>query len=121
VIPKLFLYFFLAYIIILAIVMALLEIQIEGENGWAAKLPTWRIRKGFWPKILGHEVTGYHTYLNLWILLFLHFPILFIGWSWPFELLILGGYFILFAVEDFLWFMFNPAVGPKKFYLYAKC
>ncbi len=116
--PNLFLY--LVYVLALAIVMALLEIQIEGEHGWAGELPTWRIRQGLWPKILGHEVTGYHTYLNLWIMLFLHLPILFAGWSWSFELLIIGTYSILFVIEDFLWFVFNPAVGWKRYYQFAK-
>jgi len=30
------------YIFVMATVLALLEIQIEGANGWARNLPTWR-------------------------------------------------------------------------------
>jgi len=34
------------YFYIIAIFLAILEIQIEGKHGWAEKLPTWRPRPG---------------------------------------------------------------------------
>ena len=33
--------------IVMAYIMAKLEIEIEGQHGWAAKLPTWRIKNKF--------------------------------------------------------------------------
>ena len=52
-----------AYFFLIALVLAHLEIQIEGPHGWAEKLPTWRwdsrrIRRWF-----GKPVTGYHLCL----------------------------------------------------------
>lgn len=36
------------FVIIVSVVYALLEIQIEGEDGWAGKLPTWKIKNPFY-------------------------------------------------------------------------
>lgn len=30
------------YVFIMALVLAILEVQIEGINGWAKNIPTWR-------------------------------------------------------------------------------
>lgn len=37
------------YIFIMATVLAILEIQIEGKHGWAKNLPTWRPSKNLGP------------------------------------------------------------------------
>jgi len=34
--------FKVVYFYLIGFFLAILEIQIEGEHGWAAKLPTWR-------------------------------------------------------------------------------
>ncbi len=111
-------YFYLIYLVFLAAILALLEIQIEGENGWAKNLPTWRIKGTWLNKISGRaELTGYHTFLSLFILAFLHFPFVFFGsWNWLLELRILGSFLILTATEDFLWFVFNPHFSLKRFF-----
>ena len=44
---------FLVYILALAVILALWEIQIEGKNGWAEKLPCWRIEKGWIVRVMG--------------------------------------------------------------------
>jgi len=30
------------YLFVVALVLAFLEVQIEGKHGWASKLPTWK-------------------------------------------------------------------------------
>jgi hypothetical protein len=52
----------------LALLLANVEVQIEGSAGWAANLPTWRIEDGwlldlFWG---GRPMTGYHVYIFSW-------------------------------------------------------
>src|SRR6476469_4487627 len=78
-----------AYFFFIALILAHLEIQIEGPHGWAEKLPTWRwdgpgVRRWF-----GKPVTGYHLCLVMFILLTV---------TW-----------------DFLWFACNRHFGVGKF------
>ena len=55
-------------------IFALLEIQIEGENGWASKLPTWKLKNPFQKIINWPYITGYHIYLNLLFITVLQLP-----------------------------------------------
>lgn len=100
----------------LCFLLALLEVQIEGANGWAAQLPTWR---SFDPRITwifgGKPITGYHVYLNLLLLTFFHFPLVMTGFSWRKETRLLSAYIILTVVWDFLWFVVNPHFGMTKY------
>ena len=69
------------YFFAIAFVLAQLEIQIEGPHGWAAKLPTWRLDG---PRVLrwaGKPITGYHVFLMTFILLFIHLPMVYLGFS----------------------------------------
>ena len=112
--------FFIAYFglaTLCATLFSLLEIQIEGKNGWAGKLPTWRMKPRWLRYMPGawYELTGYHTYLWLLLLSLVHLPYLFIPFSWGLELLILSFYGLMLGMEDFLWFALNPHYGLKKF------
>jgi len=103
-----------AYFFLIALVLAHLEIQIEGPHGWAEKLPTWRwdsrrIRRWF-----GKPVTGYHLCLIALILLFVHVPQLYDG-SWEREADLLAMFFFLTATWDFLWFVCNRHFGVRRF------
>ena len=110
------------YIFILATVLAILEIQIEGEHGWAKNLPTWRPRENLWfvkiySKVMGgREVTGYHMTMFSLVLLIFHLPYVF---GLPFtidrELRTLSFYFIFIGLWDFLWFVLNPHYPLSKF------
>lgn len=52
--------FFFLFILTASILMALFEIQVEGKNGWAADLPTWRSNNKWLYKFMGNRpVTGY--------------------------------------------------------------
>lgn len=97
-----------------ATVLALLEIQIEGKHALAAKLPTWRIKSRFFPR---HPwiATGYHIYLWLLLFVLMHMPFVFIQWGMRQESVLLSMYVLVLGLEDFLWFVFNPHYGLRKF------
>lgn len=110
------------FILVTAIFLAILEIQIEGPAGWAKNLPTWRSNpKKLYTKIFcfimnKEELTGYH--LSLWalMLLFFHAPLFWgVSWSISLETDFIASFFLFWVLEDFLWFIFNPAFGIKKF------
>lgn len=109
--------YFLA-LIAAAAVFAQLEIQIEGEAGWATSLPTWR-RENRWTRLLfGHRpLTGYHLYIHLFVFLLLHLPyaLSLVFPSLPAELRILSFIVLFWILEDFFWFVLNPGYGLKRF------
>jgi hypothetical protein len=109
--------FFVA-VTVAAAVFALLEIEIEGDAGWAASLPTWRFENRWTRRLLGaRAVTGYHVYVHLFVLLAVHLPFL-IGiaaFSWRAEFRILAFLVLFWILEDFLWFVFHRAWGLKRF------
>jgi hypothetical protein len=101
---------------VLAVVFALFEIQIEGKDGWATKLPCWRKEDGLIVKLSGgRPITGYHIVMVSFVILIFHFPFLFAQWTLATELLVLGLLFETFLLEDFFWFVFNPYFGLKRF------
>lgn len=108
---------FIFFILLASFVLAMLEIQIEGKDGWAQNLPTWRMKNKFTRLLYGDlELTGYHFWLILTLLWFLHSVfILTSAWSLSLELIILSAFCFIWMVEDFLWFVLNPAYGIKKF------
>jgi hypothetical protein len=106
----------LIFMIFLAFILALWEIQIEGKDGWAAKLPGWRIDKGWLMKLTGgRPLTGYHVYMTLFLISMVHLPFFFVSWSWRLESLLLGFYVGMVFLEDFFWFLLNPFFGIKNF------
>jgi hypothetical protein len=103
-----------AYFFVIALVLAHLEIQIEGPHGWAEKLPTWRWDSRAVRRWFGKPITGYHFYLVTLILLFVHVPQLY-GGSWEREADLLAMFFLLAATWDFLWFACNRHFGVHRF------
>ena len=111
------------YVFMLSLTMALMEIQIEGKNGWARELPTWRaspnskIFRVFSMIMPGKDLTGYHMLFFILIVMIFHFPYV---QGLPFTLLnwlmTLSLMFLCMLMEDFLWFIFNPAFGIHKFF-----
>jgi hypothetical protein len=62
-----------AFMVFLAFILALWEIQIEGKDGWAAKLPCWRLEKGWLVKLTGgRPITGYHLFMTLFLIAMVH-------------------------------------------------
>jgi hypothetical protein len=106
----------LAFMVFLAVILALWEIQIEGKDGWAANLPAWRIEKGWLLKVTGgRPLTGYHLFMTLFLIAAVHLPLFFAPWSWRLESLLIGFYLGMVLLEDFFWFVFNPHYGIKSF------
>jgi hypothetical protein len=110
------------YIFLFCLVLAAFEIQIEGKNGWAAKLPTWRPGPDQWSAKIyrlimsGKELTGYHLLVYAFVLTFLHYPY-FAGqdWNWSAGLKTLAFFFLISITWDFLWFVLNPHYGVRRF------
>jgi hypothetical protein len=108
----------LFWVLLLGIFFAKTEIQIEGANGWAASLPTWRIEKHllldiFWG---GRAMTGYHAWVFSFMFLVFHLPQVLQGhFSWRMEARCISALMIFWIAEDFLWFILNPAFGIGRF------
>jgi len=110
--------FFLVLLLASSAVFAMLEIQIEGPEGWAKHLPTWRIDNRI-TRILfdSKPMTGYHFYALLFLFCIGHLPyaVAALSYSWAVELRILAFMCFFWVVEDFFWFLLNPAYGLTKF------
>lgn len=73
---------YLIFIVVIAAVLAQWEIQIEGKDGWAAKLPCWRKEEGLIVKLNGgRPFTGYHFWMMIFMIIMLYFPALFTDWT----------------------------------------
>jgi len=113
---------YVVYLFVVVTIFAILETQIEGKDGWAKNLPCWRPKpSSFAAKLYaafmnGKELTGYHAAIFPLPLLILHFPFV-AGTSWTFvrELETISIYFLMAVAWDFLWFLWNPAYGLKRF------
>ncbi len=108
----------IGWVALLGLFFAMTEIQIEGANGWASSLPTWRIEKHWLLDIFwgGRAMTGYHAWVFPFMFLVFHFPLVANGtFSWRLEARCVGSLMIFWIIEDFLWFLINPAYGWAKF------
>ena len=110
--------FLLGWVALLGLFFAMTEIQIEGANGWAVALPTWRIEKHWLLDIFwgGRPMTGYHAWVFPFMFLAFHLPQAIHGaFSWRLEARCLGSLMIFWIIEDFLWFVLNPSFGMARF------
>jgi hypothetical protein len=104
-----------------ALLFALVEIEIEGADGWADKLPTWYRVRPWYARLLaavlsGKPVTGYHLTMLPLSLVSFHLGLAFgLPWSWTAEARILASYLVFNVVWDFLWFLLNPPFGWRRF------
>src|SRR4051812_4427103 len=96
----------------------MVEIQIEGGQGWAAHLPTWRIENR-WTRLFfrSRPLTGYHFYAHLFVLSMVHAPfgLGLAPFTWRGEARVLAFLILFWIAEDFLWFVLNPSFGLRKF------
>jgi multisubunit Na+/H+ antiporter MnhC subunit len=106
---------------VLALVLGLVEIEIEGPYGWAEKLPTpYRVSgplaRLFGLILGGKPLTGYNLLIFVATLLFFHLPFAFgAPWTAARELAVLAAWVSWSALWDFLWFAHNPAYGWRRF------
>jgi hypothetical protein len=96
---------------------ALIEIQVEGSGGWAANLPTWRLKSTWWQRLFpGRPLTGYHLGIIAFIAIVAHLPFAFgLPWDWKAELRAIAFVLFFWVAEDFLWFVLNPHFGIRRF------
>ena len=109
---------FIAVLMAASALFALVEIQIEGPNGWATSLPTWRVDNKWTRRFYsGKPLTGYHLYIQLFTLTSVHLPfaIGLLPLTWRAEARVLSFFILFWVLEDFLWFILNPAFGLKRF------
>jgi hypothetical protein len=105
---------------LVAMSIAIFEIELEGKYGWAEKSATWS-RKFMPPKAFrlfsgARVLTGYHLFLNIFLLLFMHSPFFFgLEFTVIAELNLLATYLVWTIFWDFLWFILNPYYGWKRF------
>jgi hypothetical protein len=101
--------------------LAGIEIEIEGGNGWAERLPTWWYKRGRFGKLFGfvmggRPLTGYHVFAFTIPMLLLHLPFVSgVEWTLSGELLVIGTYFALAVIWDYIWFVLNPAYTVRRF------
>lgn len=110
---------YVVWVLVLALFFAQVEIQIEGAHGWASQLPTWRIEKHWLLDIFwgGRPLTGYHAWVFSFMALVFFMPLAFNGrWTWRDAGQALGGLMLFWVVEDFGWFVMNPAYGFERFH-----
>ena len=105
------------YLLLLAAVLAKLELQIEGnKQGWAARLPCWKIENNFINWLLGNKpLTGYHLWLMITFFIVFHGYFLFIPWTLSKELYTLGYFSLFWVAEDWFWFLENSYYGLRNF------
>ncbi|MCI0529141.1 MAG: hypothetical protein L0Y56_17025 [Nitrospira sp.] len=109
----------LGWVGLLGFFFAEVEIQIEGGAGWAANLPTWRVEEHWLLDIFwgSRPLTGYHAWVFSFMALIFHLPVFVYGhWTLKVEARIFGCLMAFWVIEDFLWFMLNPAFGLVKFH-----
>jgi hypothetical protein len=104
-----------------ALLMALLEIEIEGRHGWAERLPTW-YRTGGPAARVYHAIggmrplTGYHLMMFPIPLLLLHYPyVAGADWSLASEASTIAVFLAWIIAWDYLWFVLNPYWGLARF------
>lgn len=104
-----------------ALLMACLEIEIEGRDGWAERLPTWYRTSGAAARVFsllssGKPLTGYHLFLLPLTALTFHLPFVFgVPWTGARELAVIAAWVSWLAAWDVLWFVLNPAYGWRRF------
>ena len=110
--------FLVLAVALLALFFANVEIQIEGADGWASKLPVTFQIEGHWALNLfwgGRPLTGYHVWIFSFMLHAFHLPLLFTGsWSIRLEARAIACVMLFWVVEDLLWFAINPAYGLSR-------
>ena len=108
----------IGWVALVATFFAMVEVQIEGAAGWAANLPTWRIESHWLLDIFwgGRPMTGYHAWVFSFMALIFHLPLAFFAhWSLRAEARVIACLMLFWIIEDFLWFVFNPAYGLARF------
>jgi hypothetical protein len=104
-----------------ALLFALVEIEIEGPNGWAERLPTWfrtttPVARLYGLFMRGKPLTGYHAVMFVLPLWSFHIGFFAgVAWSWAGEAATLAAYMVWVVAWDLIWFLLNPRFGWGRF------
>jgi len=104
-----------------ALLFAMVEIEIEGADGWAEKLPTWYRITPWYAQLMsvllsGKPATGYHLMMFPIPIVSFHLGLCFgMPWSWALEARLFAAYLVFNVIWDFLWFVLNPHFGWQRF------
>ncbi len=91
--------------------MSFWESYVEQRNAWGKNKLGWKLRIG------KYVLPAYHFYL-FWVMLPLLLTLPFIISGWDFRLfgILVSAYFSGMVIEDFMWYVVNPAVKLREFY-----
>lgn len=104
----------LLYIICIFIAIAFWEAYIEGSGGWAANQVGWKLN--FKVGFMKRPIDAYHFWSwGIMIPMFLLLPFVIFGWYWHYFWLIVIGWLLGTVIEDFVWFVVNPAFPLRNF------
>lgn len=87
------------------------EAYSEGRNSWSKGKLGWK------KKFLGIEITAYHFFL--FVIMYpalLALPLIVSGWNAELFWILVIAYITGLVIEDFFWYVVNPAVKLKEFY-----
>ena len=94
------------------IAMSFWEAYVEGRNAWNKNKLGWEIR---FAKNL--SLPAYHFYVFcIMFPLLLTLPLIIYGWNLKLFGILVSAYFSGMVIEDFMWFVVNPAVKFKEFW-----
>jgi len=102
-----------------AVILACIEIESEGPDGWAYNMPTWYRTRGFVARLYGlvmskKPLTGYHSFMFFLPVLMFHAHFFMdVAWSLEKELLSWALYFAWCPLWDYYWFVLNPHFEGK--------
>jgi len=94
------------------IAMSFWESSVEGRNAWDKNKLGWKIRLG-----KKYVFPAYHFYV-FWIMwpILLTLPLVVYGWDAKLFGILASAYFSGLVLEDFMWYVVNPAVKFKEFW-----
>ena len=94
------------------IAMSFWEAYVEGRNPWDKRKLSWKIKLGE-----NFVLPAYHFYVFgvMWPLL-LTLPFIIYGWDTKLFGIIVSAYFSGMVIEDYGWFVVNPAVKLREFW-----
>jgi len=92
--------------------LSFVEGYVEGRNPWHHRKLGWQIKLPG-----GYVYPAYHFYLFIVMLpLFLFLPLVISGWDAKLFGILMSAYFSGLVIEDFIYFIVNPAVKFREFW-----
>jgi len=94
------------------VALSFVEGYVEGRNPWHHRKLGWQIKLPG-----GYVYPAYHFYLFVIMLpLLITLPLIIFGWDWTLFGILLSAYATGLVIEDFFYFIVNPAVQFREFF-----